>query len=66
VIQVSGKNGIVKGIEPQGEAATSYLQQSKFIKPGQKLLSPAAAGSTDQKIRVLLQPDGNVDTFIEP
>ncbi len=66
VIQVSGKNGIVKGVDPQGEAATSYLQQSKFIKPGQKLLSPAAAGSTDQKIRVLLQPDGNVDTFIEP
>lgn len=66
VIQVSGKNGIVKAVDPQGEAATNYLQQSKFIKPGQKLLSPAAAGSTDQKIRVLLQPDGNVDTFIEP
>jgi hypothetical protein len=66
VLQVSGKSGIVRSVEPQGEAATSYLQQSKFIKPGQKLISPAAVGSSDQRIRVLLQPDGNVDTFIEP
>ena len=66
VLQVSGKSGIVRTVSPQGEAATSYLQQTKFIKPGQKLVSPAAAGTSDQKIRVLLQPDGNVDTFIEP
>ena len=66
VIQVGGKNGIVRSIAPQGEAATNYLQQSKFIKPGQKLVSPAAAGNSDQKIRVLLEPDGTVDTFIEP
>jgi Domain of unknown function (DUF4335) len=61
VLQVN-KNGTVKSVSPQGEAATTYLQQSKLIKPGQKL----AGGSTDQKIRVLLQPDGGVDTFIEP
>jgi Domain of unknown function (DUF4335) len=61
VLQVS-KNGTVKSVSPQGEAATNYLQQSKLIKPGQKL----AGGSSDQKIRVLLQPDGGVDTFIEP
>jgi len=66
VLQVSGKSGIVRTISPQGAAATAYLQQTKFIKPGQKLISPAAAGSSDQKIRVLLQPDGNVDTFTEP
>jgi Domain of unknown function (DUF4335) len=66
VLQVSGKSGIVRTVSPQGEAATSYLQQTKFIKPGQKLVSPAAAGTSDQKIRVLLQPDGNVDTFTEP
>ncbi len=66
VIQVSGKSGIVRTVAPQGEAATTYLQQTKLIKPGQKLISPAAAGSSDQKIRVLLQPDGNVDTFTEP
>jgi hypothetical protein len=61
VLQVN-KNGTVKSVSPQGEAATTYLQQSKLIKPGQKL----AGGSSDQKIRVLLQPDGAVDTFIEP
>ena len=66
VLQVSGKSGTVQSVAPQGAAATTYLQQTKFIKAGQKLISPAAAGSSDQKIRVLLQPDGNVDTFIEP
>jgi Domain of unknown function (DUF4335) len=66
VVQVSGKTGIVRSIAPQGEAATTYLQQSKLIKTGQKLVSPAAAGSADQKIRVVLQTDGNVDTFMEP
>jgi hypothetical protein len=66
VVQVSGKSGVVRSVEPQGEAATAYLQQSKLIAPGQKLISPAAVGNNDQKIRVLLQPDGNVDTFVEP
>lgn len=66
VLQVSGKSGIVRTVSPQGAAATTYLQQTKFIKPGQKLISPAAASSSDQKIRVLLQADGNVDTFTEP
>ncbi len=66
VLQVSGKSGTVRSVTPQGAAATTYLQQTKFIKAGQKLISPAAAGTSDQKIRVLLQPDGNVDTFIEP
>ena len=62
VLQV-GKNGKVRNISPQGEAATTYLKQTKLIEAGQKL---GAAGSSDQKIRVLLQPDGGVDTFIEP
>jgi hypothetical protein len=64
VLQVS-KNGTVRSISPQGDAATTYLQQTKLIKAGQKL-GAAAAGSSDQKIRVLLQPDGGVDTFTEP
>jgi Domain of unknown function (DUF4335) len=65
VIQVNGKSGVVRSVSPQGEAATTYLQQTKLIKAGQKLISPAPAAG-DQKIRVLLEPDGNVDTFIEP
>ncbi len=66
VLNISGKSGIVRSVSPQGEAATTYLQQTKLIKPGQKLVSPVAAGNSDRKIRVLLQPDGGVDTFIEP
>jgi hypothetical protein len=64
VLQIS-KNGTVRSISPQGDAATTYLQQTKLIKAGQKL-GAAATGSSDQKIRVLLQPDGGVDTFTEP
>jgi Domain of unknown function (DUF4335) len=65
VLEVNGKSGVVQNVDPQGEAATNYLKQTKMIKPGQKLVAPVA-GSGNQKIRVLLQPDGNVDTLIEP
>ncbi len=65
VVQISGKSGLVRSISAQGAAATTYLNQSKIIKTGQKLMSPAPGG-TDQKIRVVLQPDGNVDSFMEP
>jgi Domain of unknown function (DUF4335) len=65
VVQISGKSGLVRSVSPQDAAATTYLNQSKIIKTGQKLVSPAAGG-TDQKIRVVLQPDGNVDSFMEP
>jgi Domain of unknown function (DUF4335) len=65
VVQINGKSGLVRSVSAQGAAATTYLNQSKIIKAGQKLVSPAAGG-TDQKIRVVLQPDGNVDSFMEP
>ncbi len=65
VLDVNGKNGVVRSVNPQGEAATNYLKQTKLIKPGQKIVTPVA-GSSDRKIRILLQPDGNVDTFLEP
>jgi hypothetical protein len=65
VVDINGKNGLVRSVNPQGEEATNYLKQSKLIKPGQKLVSPVT-GNSDQKIRILLHPDGNVDTFIEP
>jgi Domain of unknown function (DUF4335) len=65
VVQINGKSGLVRSVSAQGAAATTYLNQSKIIKAGQKLVAPAAGG-TDQKIRVVLQPDGNVDSFIEP
>lgn len=64
VLDLNGKTGAIRSINPQGEAANDYLKQSKFIKPGQKIAPESSNG--DQKIRVLLQADGNVDTFVEP
>jgi Domain of unknown function (DUF4335) len=66
VVRVSGKSGVVQTVSPQGEPATEYLKKTKLVKPGDKLISPAAAGRSDQKIRVVLQPDGTVDAFGEP
>jgi Domain of unknown function (DUF4335) len=66
VVRVSGKSGLVQTVSPQGEPATEYLKKTKIVKPGDKLVSPAAAGRSDQKIRVVLQPDGTVDAFGEP
>ncbi len=65
IVQINGKSGTVKNVSAQGEAATTYLQKSKLVKPGQKLVAPIVGGA-NQKIRVVLQPDGNVDTFVEP
>ncbi len=66
IVQVNGKSGVVESVNPQGEAATSYLNKTGMLKPGQKLVSPTTASENGQKIRVLLQPNGNVDTFVEP
>ncbi len=65
VLEVTGNSGVVQSVDPQGEAATNYLNQTKLIQKGQKLVSPVT-GSSDRKIRVILQPNGNVDTFVEP
>jgi hypothetical protein len=66
VVRVSGKSGLVQTVSPQGEPATEYLKKTKLVRPGDRLISPAAAGRSDQKIRVVLQPDGTVDAFGEP
>jgi hypothetical protein len=66
VVQVNGKNGVVQSVNPQGEAATSYLKKTGVLKAGQKLVAPITTGESDQKIRVLLHPDGNVDALPEP
>ncbi len=66
VVQFDPKSGVVQSVDPQGEASTTYLKKTGVIKTGQKLVSPIASGEGEQKIRVLLQPDGNVETFIEP
>jgi Domain of unknown function (DUF4335) len=66
VVQVNGKSGVVQSVNPQGEAATTYLKKNNMLKAGQKLVPPTNTGEGDQKIRVLLHPDGNVDALPEP
>jgi hypothetical protein len=66
VIEVNGKNGKIQNVSPQGEAAQSYLQKTGIIKTGERLISPNASGNNNPRIRVVLQPDGNVDAFDEP
>ncbi len=66
IIQVNGKSGVVQSVNPQGDAARTYLKKTNVLKAGQKLVPSTTTGESDQKIRVLLHPDGNVDTFVEP
>jgi Domain of unknown function (DUF4335) len=66
VVQVNAKSGVVQSVNPQGEAATTYLKKTGVLKAGQKLVPPTTTGENDQKIRVLLHPDGNVDALPEP
>jgi hypothetical protein len=66
VVQVNAKSGVVQSVNPQGEASTTYLNKTGVLKAGQKLVPPTTTGENEQKIRVLLHPDGNVDTFVEP
>jgi hypothetical protein len=66
VVQVNSKSGVVQSVNPQGEASTTYLKKTGVLKAGQKLVPPTTTGESDQKIRVLLHPDGNVDALPEP
>jgi hypothetical protein len=65
VVQVSGKDGTVKKIEPQGAAAQDYLKQSGSIQVGQKLVSPQSANGNDQRLRAILSPNGTVEVIAE-
>jgi Domain of unknown function (DUF4335) len=65
VVQVNAK-GVVQSVNPQSEAATTYLKKSGMVKTGQTLIPPTTTGESEQKIRVLLDPDGNVEALTEP
>jgi hypothetical protein len=65
VVQVNAK-GVVQSVNPQSEAATTYLKKSGMLKTGQTLIPPTTIGESEQKIRVLLDPDGNVEALTEP
>ena len=66
VVSVNSKTGVVRSVKPQNDDAITYLKKSGLIKPGQKLVSGISTGGNEQRIRVLLQPTGDVDAFMEP
>ncbi len=61
------KNGKAVRVTPQGDVSKSYLDKNKasFLRSGEKVVSPSRNGK-DQDVRVLLKPNGEVETIVEP
>lgn len=58
-------DGTIQRIEPLGKAARTYVDRSGLPLIGEPFVSPNSSGDTP-RIRVVLSPDGNVQTFAEP
>lgn len=56
--------GAIDSITPLGEASVNWLKQIKFPSANQPFVSPMEDGKT-AKIRVVLDPSGRVQTFLE-
>ncbi len=57
------KSGKVVRVTPQGDVSKNYLDKTNFLRSGEKLVSPSGKG---QDVRVLLKPNGEVETIVEP
>jgi hypothetical protein len=57
-------DGTIQRIIPLGQAAGDYVDRSGIPLVGEPLVSPIAAGRSI-KIRLVLSPDGKVQTFLE-
>lgn len=58
------RDGSILRIEPRGKAAGDYLDRTGIPQPGAPFVSPVA-GEREPKIRVVLTPDRQVQTFPE-
>lgn len=58
-------DGSIGRIEPLGKAARTYVDRSGMPLIGEPFVSPNPQGDTP-RIRVVLSPDGKVQTFVEP
>ncbi|UWU51408.1 hypothetical protein [Limnospira platensis] len=56
--------GAIDSITPLGSASVNWLPQIKFPSANQPFVSPMEDGKT-AKIRVVLDPSGRVQTFLE-
>ncbi len=58
-------DGTIQRIEPLGKAARTYVDRSSLPLIGERFVSPNPSGETP-RIRVVLSPNGKVQTFLEP
>lgn len=57
-------DGSIQRIEPLGQAASTYIDRTDMPLPGESFVSPIQSGRTP-RIRLVLTPDGKVQTFLE-
>ncbi|MEG4247745.1 DUF4335 domain-containing protein [Microcoleus sp. Pol10D4] len=58
------ENGSVQSIMPMGKAAADYIEQTNMPLAGEPFVSAVSNGK-NPKIRVVLRPNGRVQTFLE-
>lgn len=58
-------DGSIQRILPLGNAAGQYIDRTNMPLPGEPFVSPLEGGG-NPSIRLVLEPDGKVQTFLEP
>jgi hypothetical protein len=58
------EKGSIQSIVPMGKAAADYIEQTNMPLAGEPFVSPVSNGK-NPKIRVVLRPNGRVQTFLE-
>jgi len=58
------ENGSIQSIVPMGKAAADYIEQTNMPLAGEPFVSAVSDGK-NPKIRVVLRPNGRVQTFLE-
>jgi hypothetical protein len=57
-------DGSIQRIRPLGQAAGDFIDRTNIPLPGEPFVS-AVAGGSSPTIRLVLTPDGKVNTFLE-
>lgn len=58
-------DGTIQRIEPLGQASRTYVDRSGMPLIGERFVSPLNTSGQNPRIRVVLSPDGKVQTFAE-
>lgn len=62
---IVGPNGSIQRIVPLGQAAGDYVDRTAIPLVGETFVSPLPEGRKQIQIRLVLRPDGSVQTFME-